>query len=133
MPKLGEHFFLPLLIGVNDFGILAQRALVDYGATKCVVPKIVNDNTFHLPIKGTDKDVDTGNGKRDFQYVIIPRVIVVEVKVEGATLQIKETGIEVRDVAAWLGDEDEEFVAGMSFLQKFDITMKKGGTIVLES
>jgi len=133
LPKTGDHFRLPLLIGVNDLRMLAQRALVDYGATKCVIPKIVNDNTFHLPVAGTDEDVETGNGKRDFDYVILPRVIVVEIKVEGATLRIKETGIELHDVPAWLGDEGEEFVAGMSFLEKFDITTKRGGTIVIES
>lgn len=133
LPRLSGYYILPLLVSIDTFSILAQRALVDYGATKCVIPKIVNDKTLHLPIIGTDKDVETGNGKRDFQYVILPRVIIVEINFAGKTFQIKETGLEVRDVPAWLGDEEEEFVAGLSFLDKFNITMKKGEMIVVET
>jgi len=104
---------------------------VDFGATKCLIPKIVNENTLKLPILDRNKDIDTGKGLRDFDVVVIPRMGIARLDLKGDQLVFLMSGLEEYDVQAWLGDNKQEFILGMNFLEKFDISFKRVGKVII--
>lgn len=108
------------------------RALVDTGSTKCMVPKVDNDKTFHLEKAGRDKGVSTALGKADYDWVIIPRISLMREKQTYigpflVTYDLEETGLALENVETWLGDE---YIVGMNFMDKFDVTLTKDGHII---
>lgn len=131
-PKAADgHFYLPIILPFHDNVIFIPRCFVDCGATKCVIPRLANDNTFHFPKTGVDHNVGTGKGERDFDCITIPQITIMNLEMIEGTLKFIETKMQEKDVEGWLGDDDDDFILGMSFLNKFDITMTKKGTIVI--
>lgn len=103
-------------------------AYVDTGASKCIIPKLINDRLFHLT-ELPPESVKTGNQPRQFPVVSIPKITLIGVTLVGPNqIQLKDTNLEETNVLTWLGDS---FIVGMNFLSKFDITMKKEGIITV--
>jgi len=111
--------------------ILIPQSFVDTGATKCVVPRTFNKRTLRLPVVGRDKDVGTAKGKREFDYVVVPLMVIANISLQDGALVVRETRLRVRNVPTWLGADDEDFIVGMSFLRHFDVTMRRSGHIII--
>ena len=137
-PKLTTgHYSLPVVYHVGkefdpNTSFSVPYCLVDLGSTKCLIPKTVNENVLKLPISDTNKDVDTGKGKRDFDVVVLPRMGIASLGLQDGSVIYRMTELEEFDVEAWLGDDDEEFILGMNFLGKFRLIFEPTGRLVIE-
>jgi len=125
------HYYLPILISANYSSTFIPRFFVDCGATKCVIPRLANEKSFHLPVTDPDSNVGTGCGDRDFDCVTIPSISIMKLVVKQGKMKFIETDLREIDVGCWLSD-DEDFVLGMSFLSKFNVTMTKKGIIAIQ-
>lgn len=136
-PKLHMgHYYLPVIYHATrspsaQTSFSVPYCLVDFGATKCLIPKIVNENTLKLPILDRNKDIDTGKGLRDFDVVVIPRMGIARLDLKGDQLIFLMSDLDEYDVQAWLGGNKQEFVLGMNFLEKFDISFKRVGKVII--
>lgn len=114
-------------------GVLIS-ALVDTGATKCMILSTLNEQQLHLPIAGTDLEVGTANGPRDLDYVKIPVMVLANARVtsEGLIMVLGPLATDFRlgQVETWLGDMN---IVGMSLLENFDVTLKRNHHIVFEA
>jgi predicted aspartyl protease len=110
------------------------RALVDTGSTKCKIPREDNKKFFHLKEAGCDGMVDTAAGLAKFDWVVIPRIVLMRnVKVKlGDTrflYELEKTDLYLENVQAWLGDD---YVIGMNFIDNFDVRMTKDRRIIFK-
>jgi predicted aspartyl protease len=129
-----EQFFVPIVLGLADpnRGVLTS-ALVDTGATKCMILSTLNEQQLHLPIVGTDRNVGTANGPRDLDYVKLPVMVLANAKVTSERMVMELgpllTDFRLSQVETWLGDMS---IVGMNFLEKFDVSLKRNHHIVFE-
>lgn len=130
--SIGGHFYLPVLIYGQTHPIFAPRCLVDTGATKCGMPKVLNEKQLSLPVAGHDEDVGTAKGARGFDFVTVPTISLLELKFKGQQILARETDLQVRNIPTWLCDDEEDFIIGMNFLSEFDIILKKNGPMIVE-
>jgi len=126
------HYYLPIRIyGKTDTNALFTSALVDTGATKCMIPTIHNDKVLNLPVLGMNHDVRVAGGSMAYPYVSIPRIVIAKVEFPPiGSMVVTDTDLGERNVETWLGDT---FVVGMNFLGRFDVALKKRGVIIVET
>jgi len=110
------------------------RALVDTGASKCMIPVNINNRVLHLPKAGHDSGVITGKGPIELDWVVVPKLTLLfleEMSRAGSyvTYRTQPTDISATDVKTWLGDD---FVIGMNFIEKFNVVLGKDGHIAFE-
>jgi len=126
----GSPYFAALRIELGSGEVLTQaRALVDTGATKCVIPREDNERLLHFSKAGCDGKVDTALGEASYDWVVVPRMTLMmkrEINIGPlyVTYALEETDLSLDNVEAWLGDD---YMIGMNFIDKFDVTMSKAG------
>ena len=127
------HAFIQIESAAGErFG--GYRALVDTGSTKCTIPRKDNELLFHLKKAGTDLAVDTALGPASFDWVTVPKMILMkEVDVKLGNIRfaskLEETDLRTENTKAWLGDE---YMVGANFIDEFRVTMTRGNSIVFE-
>lgn len=99
---------------MNEFIYPAPSWFVDTGATKCTIPKIINDEIFNFPIKGTDKVEIAGGKDIKLEIISLPKLSLFYI-LEGEIIYISRENIET-----WLGNL---FIVGMNFLRFLNISM----------
>jgi predicted aspartyl protease len=125
------HYHLPICIWTATGQQLAPIvAMVDTGASKCVIPKAFNDAALKLPVAGHDSDVKTASAPMGYDYVVLPKVGLVSFALATtSTVTFQTVGLDETDVKAWLG---ENFIVGMNFLSTFDISLMRKNFISVE-
>ena len=126
--RTGSHYFIPVSLNVG-IGSLVVRALVDTGASKCGVPVGVNNSYFHLLVVGRDEGVKTATLPQGLEFIRIPKIVVMqETNIAGI---FQETEIQEQNVETWL--TGDQIIIGMNFLNKYDVTMTRNGTMIIEN
>lgn len=125
------HYKFPIRITGQPDDIPAVAALMDTGATKCVLPRSLNDE-LRFPIVQRGEPVTIANSIILYDTVNIPRMEILRPvftqSATGLTVSFEQTGLHEENVPTWLGGS---FIIGMNFIRKFEITMRPNGTITV--
>jgi len=127
------HAALQIEFG-NGGNLTNSRVLVDTGASKCAIPRELNEKFLHLAIAGVDHGVNTALGGTSYEWVVIPKMTLMRKKEIHIgpifyAYDLEETDLSQTNVETWLSDCS---VIGMNFMGKFDVRMTKDRRIILE-
>ncbi len=127
-----DHYGFPIRITGQPEEVPAVAALMDTGASKCVIPLPLNEQELHFPIVQKGEPVKIANSTIFYDTVLIPRIEVLRPvftqTASGLTVIFEQTGLYEENVPTWLGGA---FIVGMNFIRKFEITMRPNGTLTI--
>ncbi len=128
---VNNHYYVPLrLWGMEGPQSDPVIALVDTGATKCSIPKSMNDTVFHLPVVDHDSNVITASNPQGYDIVKIPLMTLVRINPIGPNnFKFDDTDLQEVNVPAWLASS---YTVGMNWLSKFNISLRREGFMIIE-